>query len=307
MAANTKHHSFASNFHSDIIRVIVGRETDPNQRKYNLHVDKLTSASEYFAGLIRFNGQEVATKTIRLKDDFDEFLHAFDAFVEFIYTKNYEDTYTTATLAANVVVLSQRLMAAELTEVAILKLGNALSIKQSQDDIVAVIRTIYSGTHRPYADLTPVDVTVVVQLPLRAAPQPTNPAPVQQQQSNMFGAPQNYGHPQNMFGSARPGSYYPETQCLVCGARFQPESSSPSSTECLSCQKVKYAEETGFHKRCYRNCKARKIVATCVAYFLAEYRQSPVFRELLREIGDFTEDLIMASINVPDSAMVVVS
>lgn len=56
----------------------------------------------------------------------------------------------------------------------------------------------------------------------------------------------------------------------------------------------------------YRNSAVRKIVCRYVAKNLQWYRRDPRFRELVREYGEFAEDLVMEAISTSESELVIV-
>jgi len=241
-------------------------------------MDKLKSASEYFAGLFRFSGKEVDTKEIRMEDDIEGLLHAFDAFIEFLYTGDYKNSESV--LDAEVVVLAERLVADGVKEVAITKLENSLSTSKctqppvpseriNDPRILKIIRTVYEGTHRPFAELKSSDFAAIVRLPTKTM---------------------RVGHQSTSGLFSTPHLSTTEHICKKCGESYRRDPLSESE-KCDRCRKEEIAEQNGYHKMGYRNCKARSCVAKYVAFFLESYRWNPEFRELLKDIGEFAEDI----------------
>ncbi|KAF8250069.1 hypothetical protein K440DRAFT_619482 [Wilcoxina mikolae CBS 423.85] len=76
--------SFPDHFLSPTIRVIVG----PEKTVYHIHQEILKTRSPYFARLLSFGGTEVTENTITLFDPIQP--DAIRAFIEFIYTGNYQ-------------------------------------------------------------------------------------------------------------------------------------------------------------------------------------------------------------------------
>jgi hypothetical protein len=106
-----------------------------------------------------------------MEDDVEGLLHAFDAFIEFLYTGDYKDS--TSVLDAHVVVLAERIVADGLKEAAIAKLETSLSTSKcvspplenariDDTDMIEIVRTVYGGTHRPFAELKPSDFATLV-------------------------------------------------------------------------------------------------------------------------------------------------
>ncbi|RPA78434.1 hypothetical protein BJ508DRAFT_363832 [Ascobolus immersus RN42] len=158
---------FAMTMGSETIKVLVGPDSDPTkQNSYHLHKSKLESNSEYFQRLFSFDGAEVQHNEVLLDEGFEGLEAAFDAFVEYIYTRNYSGAGLipatvsgntqmgdSAELDAAVLVLAERLVATELKKKAMASLELKLNVRRpvrSVESICEIIATIYDGTHRPY-------------------------------------------------------------------------------------------------------------------------------------------------------------
>ncbi|RPA78437.1 hypothetical protein BJ508DRAFT_155706 [Ascobolus immersus RN42] len=280
----------ASALASETVRVVVG--TDPqNQRTYNLHVARLTAHSEYFSSLFSFNGEEVKNREIRLGEDFDDLLYAFDIFAEFIYTRLYPDSddlefgeptgSPAAVIHATVFALCERLIARELQSSALNGLHFSLDPWQEYSDdsptlpaasIILIVRTIYAGSHRPYKSLSETEVQSLT-------------------------ADEQYENPEWMKVEGKDF----EASCRRCDD-WEPLSTRFTCAGCHFKQRLSGTDP----KDWYRSLESREFVSKYIAHHLSEYRKSVQFRELLREGGDFAEDLIMEAIDVPKSRMVVV-
>lgn len=131
-------------------------------KNFLIHAKRLAAESEYFAGLLRFPGIESQTKLVTLSEGYEGMGEAFDAFVEWIYTgkfKEMESSSFSLSLAADLIVLTERLMAKRFQKEVMVRFESALNTfygKQwpsspwnDASSFVPVIRRIYDGVPRP--------------------------------------------------------------------------------------------------------------------------------------------------------------
>ncbi|RPA78440.1 hypothetical protein BJ508DRAFT_155722 [Ascobolus immersus RN42] len=248
------------------IRIVFAPNSSVEPKIYYIHPDALKATSEYFITLLRFPGREQQLQEVRLDEGYEGLEDAFDAFVEYIYKGDYEDSllqpdnpFYKALFAADVIVLAERLVAKGLQDKAIEKLEEGLN-HVSPVYAVRIIRTIYDGTHRPYD--------------------------------------QPNGHPESAAGFA---TFPMRVTCPHKPYVYMTESVvACKEEECINDFKEKRMAMAA-NACAVRNCKARKVLCRGIARQLSLYRRFPGFRECLEEIGEFASDLIMEQISVPSA------
>ncbi|RPA78432.1 hypothetical protein BJ508DRAFT_416536 [Ascobolus immersus RN42] len=261
---------FAKTFQSPMIQVIVGKPPSENddkaknfipQRSYGLHIDKLEAASEYFKGLFSFNGKEMETKEIRLEDGFENSLDfdAFDAFVQFLYTGSFDGPEAGDRTSNDGD--AHAVLAAYVWALADRLIANGLKA-----EALSKLRKRYDG-HEAGRISTP-NIAHIVQKLYGSSLRPYSPQQINEDGSNSV---------------------------LCC------------SSACINHIASSVADKQGYCDGCweaqnhidggYRNSTVRSITASYVGSRLSKYRDDPRFRELLRDYGEFSEDLVMSSLS----------
>ncbi|RPA80356.1 hypothetical protein BJ508DRAFT_327464 [Ascobolus immersus RN42] len=123
---------------------------------YTLHTDSLTAASDYFKGLLRFDGTEAHDGVVELSEPYDDPI-AFGYFVQFVYLQRYEISKAHKPVAAyvhaTIYKLADRLCSNGLKALAFANLEShcALSAKPSSFPTASVLLHLLEFAYRePY-------------------------------------------------------------------------------------------------------------------------------------------------------------
>ncbi|RPA78425.1 hypothetical protein BJ508DRAFT_309207 [Ascobolus immersus RN42] len=129
--------------------------TSTNEVSYHLHINKLRHSSEYFAGLLNFNGTEITANKIDLSELANDGLaDAFDYFVDFLYFGDYElsDKHKElrCVMHGMVYVLADRILSKPLKSLALTELRKILDTSATEIDdgpFLKLVELTYTRTY----------------------------------------------------------------------------------------------------------------------------------------------------------------